>query len=187
MEIEDQASQATTEEQFETVETQEETVVEPNPLQERLDKEIEARKQLTARAIAAEREKKALEAKLNASQGAKPALDVEDYIDISASLEGLDQKEKEYLAQQHKQSGKTLGEIRNDENFQLWQSAYRTKAEKERLTLTPSSAQADSDRPKSLTEKLANASLADKEKILVEAGLYKQVKHRTDKVNIGGN
>src|SRR3990167_1914049 len=63
----------------------------------------------------------------------KNTLDVEDYIDISASLEGLDQREKEYLAEQHKLSGKSLGEIRKDENFNLWQSAYRDKVEKERL------------------------------------------------------
>lgn len=112
------------------------------------------------------------------------ALDVEDYIDISASLEGLDQREKEYLASQHKLSGLPLSEIRKDENFTLWQSAYRAKIEKE-LSLKPSGAQSDSDKPKSLTERLKNASLADKERILEEHGLWKSNRPKTDRVDLG--
>lgn len=113
------------------------------------------------------------------------ALDIEDYIDISASLEGLDQKEKEYLAEQHKYSGKPLKEIRADEDFLLWQSAHRSKVEKEN-TLKPSSTQSESDLPKSLTEKLRNATMEEKEKLLKEAGLYKEVRPRADRVVIGG-
>lgn len=115
----------------------------------------------------------------------KASLDVEDYIDISASLEGLDQREKEYLAEQHKYTGKSLSELRKDENFGLWQSAYRAKTEKERLTLAPSSTQAESERPKSLTERLASASLSEKEAILAEAGLYKSPRPKSDRVKIG--
>jgi hypothetical protein len=117
----------------------------------------------------------------------KTTLDVEDYIDISASLDGLDQREKEFLAQQHKFSGKSLNEIRQSEDFTLWQSAYRAKVEKERLSLTPSSTQPDADKPQSLAERLASASLADKEKILVEAGLYKSPRSAADRVNIQRN
>jgi len=114
------------------------------------------------------------------------ALNVEDYIDISASLEGLDQREKAYLAQQHKLTGKPLSDIRNDEDFGLWQSAYRAKTEKEKLSLKPSGGQAESDKPKTLTEKLQGASLVDKERILTEAGLYKQPRPRSDRTTIGG-
>lgn len=113
------------------------------------------------------------------------SLDVEDYIDISASLEGLDQKEKEFLAREHKQSGKSLTEIRKDEDFLLWQSAYRQKVEKERLTLKPSSTQSESDRPKTLNEKLQGASIEEKEKILTEAGYYKSPRPKSDRQNIG--
>lgn len=114
------------------------------------------------------------------------ALDVEDYIDISASLDGLDQREKEYLAEQHKYSGKSLKDIRSSEDFNFWQTAYRTKVEKEKLTLKPSGTQNESDRPRSLTEKLRGASLEEKEKLLREHGLYKEVRPRADRTRIGG-
>jgi hypothetical protein len=115
----------------------------------------------------------------NQPSAAKPVLDVEDYIDISASLEGLDQREKEKLAREHKLTGKPLSEIRKDEDFLLWQTAYQAKAEKERLTLRPSGTQSDSEKPRSFVEKLAGASLAEKEKLLTEAGLYKQPRARS--------
>jgi hypothetical protein len=146
---------------------------------ERLNEEVAKRRK-------AEEEARSLKERAEKLQKvASKSLDVEDYIDISAALEGLDQREKSYLAEQHKLSGKTLSEIRNGEDFSLWQSAYRAKVEKERQTLSPSSKQSESERPKSLTQKLKDASLADKEKILSEAGLYKTPKPRTDVRRIG--
>jgi len=172
--VQPQVDQETTPEKVEeSVETKEETKVDPN---------VEALRQVTARAKRAEAEKRALEAQIKAS---KSTLDVEDYIDISASLDGLDQREKEKLASEHKMSGKPLKDIRESEDFQLWDSAYRQKVEKERLALKPTGTQTESDRPQSLADKLANASQADKEKILAEAGLYKSPRPRLDKVNIG--
>lgn len=112
-------------------------------------------------------------------------LDVEDYIDISASLDGLDQREKERLAYEHKTTGKSLKDLRASEDFQLWQSAYQAKKEKESLSLKPSTTQSESERPKTLTEKLRTASLAEKESILAEAGLYKSPRPRLDRVEIG--
>lgn len=145
----------------------------------RLKEEAERRRK-------AEAEAREAKAKLEAIQRAKKgSLDVEDYIDISASLEGLDQREKSFLAEQHKLSGKSLSEIRNGEDFSLWQSAYRAKVEKERQTLSPSSKQSESERPKTLTQKLKDASLAEKEEILSKAGLYKTPKPRTDVRRIG--
>lgn len=151
------------------------------------DARDEAIRQLTARAKKAEADRKALEIELNKkSQGEKPALDVEDYIDISASLEGLDQKEKERLAREHKLTGKPLGEIRKDEDFLLWQAAYQQKREKENQALRPSGTQSESDKPTSFTQKLKGASLEEKEKMLSEAGLYKSPRpHRADRTNIG--
>jgi hypothetical protein len=113
------------------------------------------------------------------------ALDVGDYIDISAALNGLNQREQEKLAYEHKITGKPLTEIKASEDFQLWQSAYRAKLEKEELTMTPSSRQSESDRPQTLSERLANASLEEKERILSEAGLYKAPRQKLDRVNIG--
>jgi hypothetical protein len=146
---------------------------------ERLNEEVAKRRK-------AEEEARSLKERAEKLQKvASKSLDVEDYIDISAALEGLDQREKSYLAEQHKLSGKTLSEIRNGEDFSLWQSAYRAKVEKERQTLSPSSKQSESERPKSLTQRLKDASLADKEKILSAAGLYKTPKPRTDVRRIG--
>lgn len=65
-------------------------------------------------------------------------------------------------------------------------SAYREKVEKEKLTLTPTGTQSESDKPMSLTEKLSKAgSVAEKEKILKEFNLYKEFRPRSDRTNIG--
>jgi len=136
-----------------------------------------------------EADRKVLEAKLNEVTGntkkLREVLDVEEYIGISTSLEGLDQAEKTFLAEQHKLTGKPLNEIRNSEDFALWDSGHKAKVEKEK-SLKPSNTQSDSEVPKTLADKLANASLAEKEKILTEAGLYKSPHpHRVDRTNIG--
>lgn len=128
-------------------------------------------------------ELKALRGQMAKAEG---SLDVVDYIDISAALNGLDQREQEKLAYEHKLTGKPLTEIKKSEDFQLWQSAYRAKVEKEKLTMEPSSRQTDSDRPKTLSEKLAGAaSIEEKEKLLSEMGLYKSPRSKSDRVNIG--
>lgn len=136
-----------------------------------------------AKAEKAEADRKALEEKLKQGGGNKQ-LDVSDYIDISASLEGLDQREKEYLAREHKLSGKPLADIRKDENFELWQSAYRAKVEKEKLTLKPSGTQSETARPQTLQERLRAATVEEKEVILAENGLYKSPRPR-NAVKIG--
>lgn len=135
----------------------------------------------------AEQERIALEKALNdnSKNVGKAALDVEDYIDISASLEGLDQREKEYLAQQHKLTNLPLKDIRNNEDFQLWQGAYRQKVEKERA-LTPTNNTSLENVPMSFEQKLENAgTMGEKETLLREAGLLKEVRPRGDRVNIG--
>lgn len=133
----------------------------------------------------AEAERKALEAKLNeqVSRGTVP-LAVEDYIDISTSLDGLDAREKAKLAEDHKLSGKPLKDIREGEDYQLWQSAYRAKIEKEN-SLKPSATQPLEDGPRSLKDRLANATLAEKEEILREQGMYKDFRPRADRTSIG--
>lgn len=130
-----------------------------------------------------EADRKALENKLNAD--VPKGLKVEDYIDISSSLDGLDNREKEYLANLHRLSGAPLKDIRASEDFSLWRTAYQQKTEKEKLVLKPNSGQGEGDAPKSFTERLANASVTDKEKILAEAGLYKSPRPRMDKVDLG--
>jgi len=145
--------------------------------------ELEAHnKQLFERAKKAEADAKA--ARAEKVKSASP-LDVEDYIGISAALEGLDAREKEKLAREHKLTGKPLKEIREEEDYKLWQGAYRSKVEKEQLALKPNGTQSDSDAPQSFSERLKTASLADKEKLLAEAGLYKSPRPKSDRVNLG--
>jgi hypothetical protein len=133
----------------------EETPKEETPKETPKDSELEDRnKQLFERAKKAEAEAKTLRSQLEKKD--KPqekGLDVEDYIDISASLEGLDQREKTKLAQEHKLTGKTLTEIRASEDFQLWQSAYKAKVEKEKA-LNPSTKQTDTVKEKDFGEKM---------------------------------
>lgn len=115
----------------------------------------------------------------------KTSLDVEDYIDISASLEGLDQKQKEYLAREHKLTGLPLSEIRNSEDFLLWNSGYQSKVEKEKA-LKPSGTQPESERKKSPLEQITSAKgLKDQEEMLRKYGLYKESRPRADRSTIG--
>ena len=99
------------------------------------------------------------------------SLDVNDYIEISASLEGLDAREKEYLAKQHKVTGQPLNEIRKSEDFGFWQSSYQGKKSRDQASLTPSTKQPDDTSPISLEEALNNAStIEEKEAILAQVG-----------------
>jgi hypothetical protein len=101
----------------------------------------------------------------------KATLDVGDYIDISASLEGLDQKEKEKLAYEHKITGKPLSELRKDEDYILWQGAHREKVDKEKA-LAPNTNQGEVTKPKTMDEEFASAKTQeDKEKVLNKYGL----------------
>ena len=169
------------------VEDNEEAVVEEVVEEEApvvVDKDAEARRQLTARAKAAEAKLKAAEAKLAKVSEGSPALDVEDYIDISTSLGGLDPVEQAYLAKQHKLTGEPMKEIRESEDFQLWNSAYKQKQEAENA-LKPNATQEVDDGPKSMLDKLRSASIEEKEALLREAGLYKDRRPGPQRVDIG--
>lgn len=144
------------------------------------NKTEEAEKQATeAKRIADEAAKKAAE------QGNGKGLNVEDYIDISASLEGLDQREKEFLARQHKLTGQAIGEIRKSEDFSFWQEAYRQKVEKEKAA-KPSTRQTETEQPQSFEQKLANASPQEREKLIIDAGLWQDPRksQRLDRIDV---
>jgi len=133
----------------------------------------------------AEEAEKALEKARKASSNSPAApLDVEDYIDISASLQGLDQREQAFLAEQHKLTGKSLKDLRESEDFQLWDEAYQARKEKERA-LAPNSTQELEEAPKSFINKLKGASLAEKEELLKEQGLYQDRRPKVDRADIG--
>lgn len=135
----------------------------------------------------AEKERKALEAQLNkrVQNGTQPALDVEDYIDINTALSGLDTVEQAYLAKMHKLTGEAMKDIRESEDFQLWNSAYRAKLEKE-AALKPTNTQVLEEQPGSLAQQLAKAStIAEREKILREHDLWRDPRPKADRTNIG--
>jgi hypothetical protein len=118
------------------------------------------------------------------------ALEVDDFINISASLEGLDQAQKEYLAEQHRLTGKPLGEIRNSENFSLWNSGYQNKVEREKA-LKPNGTQGEADKPKSLVDKLNELgaggirnNLGEMEKELEKRGLYRSPRNNMHRTSI---
>jgi len=177
--------------QTEEVETTEETVAEPKEEEVKEEEGSDESNELKTALI----QKKKFREKLEATEAklaealkrkADPTspLDVEDYIDISASLDGLDQREKSYLAEQHKLSGKPLKEIRESEDFQLWNEAYRARQEKE-AALKPNSTQELEDAPQTLTSALRGKSIEEKEAILRAQGLYKDKRNKADKTDIG--
>lgn len=131
-----------------------------------------------------EAEEKLAKAQSAPKDASKAALDVEDYIDISSSLSGLDPVEQAYLAKQHKLTGQPMKEIRESEDFQLWNTAYQQKLEKEKA-LAPNATQEDEAAPKPLEHKLKGASIAEKEELLREAGFYKENKPGQPRANIG--
>lgn len=182
-----------------TPETNESDVVEPESTEGSAEEHSDADERLKSALVQkdkfrekyekAEAERKALEERLNKAnkaptEGASPVLDVDDYIDISTSLDGLDARQKAYLAEQHKMSGKPMKDIRASEDFQLWNEAYTARLEKE-AALKPSSTQEQEDVKKSFTDRLKGATLAEKEAMLAEAGLLKVRKTQPEQRNIG--
>jgi len=113
-------------------------------------------------------------------------IDSIDQIKLGKKLHDYSDEELDFVTD-HAKSKKPEDILRvlEDPFVQAGIKAHREKLEKERLVLTPSSTQSESGKPKSLNERLASASLADKEQILREVGLYKDPKKRSDTVNIG--
>lgn len=102
------------------------------------------------------------------------ALDIEEFLDISTSLEGLDQVQKEFLARQHKLTGEPLKKLRDSEDFKLWDSGYQVKVEKEK-SLKPTGTQELTEKPISFSEALRGAkTLEERSELLKKAGFMKE-------------
>lgn len=101
-------------------------------------------------------------------------LDLNELIAINASMEGLSQREKERLAEEHKLTGRPLPEIRKSEDFLLWQQGYHSKVEKERA-LKPSSTQPEAQAERKLSDVLKDPRVPreEKEELMRQHGLYK--------------
>ncbi len=162
-------------EQVETPETQ------PGVDVEELKKKAELAENYRIRAEKAE---KALKHK--PQEISKEGVDSIDLIKLGKKLQDYSDDELDFVTEFAK-SKKPEDVLRALENpfVQKGISAYREQLEKERLSLKPSSTQSESEQPKSLIERLKTASLAEKEKLLKEAGLYKEYRPRADRVNIG--
>jgi hypothetical protein len=114
--------------------------------------------------------------------------DVDTILEIQTATKGLSPEEVSELKNRASIDGVPLSEARKNENYILWQTAYRAKVAKEKETLTPSSKQTESKKPQTLVERLGVSELrkgekkisvsdlrkemAEKEKVLREEGLY---------------
>ncbi|MHA1304782.1 MAG: hypothetical protein ACTSPI_13880 [Candidatus Heimdallarchaeaceae archaeon] len=145
-------------------------------------------KRLYARAKKAEEEaKKAKEELAKKTEDTKPKSDVDAIIEVQRATDGLDPTEIAELKNRSTILGVSLSEARKDENFVLWQNAYRAKVEKEKA-LNPSTRQEVTEKPKTFIDKLGEADkhsnwrtrISEKEKLLTEKGLWKNPRIRKD-------
>lgn len=114
------------------------------------------------------------------------SVDALEFIKLGKKLQDYSDEELDFATEHAKSKNpEAILKALDNEMVQLAIQGRREKIEKEKLALRPTGTQADSDEPKSLTERLARASVAEKEKILSEAGLYKSPRPRTDRVNLG--
>lgn len=135
--------------------------------------------------IRAEKAEKALK-RVPVNQSENP-VDSIDMIKLGKKLKDYSDEELDFVTEfaKSKKPEEILKALENP-FVQSGISAYREKTEKEKLTLTPTGTQSESDMPLSLTEKLNRAgSMAEKEKLLKEYGLVKEFRPRSDRTNIG--
>lgn len=113
-----------------------------------------------------------LKAQVNNKQ-ANAGLDIDEIVMTTSALKDLDRREQEKALLESKLTGRKVNEVISDEDYKLWQSAYRSKVEKEQASLKPSNKQLEQDRPKSLVEQVTGTDLKTMEEVLAKAGLYK--------------
>ena len=101
---------------------------------------------------------------------AKEPLDVDSILEVQTATRGLDSDEVEELRLRAKALGVPLTEARRDDNFVLWRDARKAKVAKDKA-LNPSTTQTEKEKPKTLEERLKNATFEEKGKILDEMGL----------------
>lgn len=173
-----------------TVQGEDETPQNPSPADNaEVKAEVEELKKKAALAenykIRAEKAEKALRIRPEVIKDDSP--DSIDLIKLGKKLQDYSDDELDFVTE-HAKSKRPDDILKALENefIQIGIKARREKLEKERLTLHPTSNQGDAENPMSFTDKLKTGSLADKEKLLREMGLYKEVRPRTDRTNIGG-
>jgi len=183
-------------------ETEEEIEEETDELNDDVDKIKSLNKQLYARTKKAEEAVKAAEERakkfedslksfksteINASSEnskRKDSFDIEELVEVTSVLEGLDASEKKRLIQESRLKNASLKEAKEDEDFVLWQKSHREKVAQEQSEIDPSSRQPDKEKEKSFEEQLESATLEEKEKLLSEKGLWKPPKRRPESERI---
>jgi len=114
------------------------------------------------------------------------SIDSIDQIKLGKKLHDYSDDELDFVTE-HAKSKKPEDVLKALENpfVQAGIKAHRESLEKEKLALKPNGTQSELDKPRSLAERLANASIGEKEGILKDMGLYKEFRPRADKTNIG--
>jgi len=108
-----------------------------------------------------------------------------DLIKLGKKLQDYSDEELDFVTEFAK--SKKLEDILKALDNQFVQQgiiSLREKVEKEKIALKPSSTQSESDSPKTLHERLTNASLEEKEKILAEIGAYKSPRPKSERQQI---
>lgn len=141
----------------------------------------------------AETERKVMEDKLNAAinkprSGETVGVDALDFIKLGKKLQDYSDVEIDFATNYAKSKNpEAILEALDDEMVQLAIQSKREKVEKERKALAPNSTQSNDDQPRSMEEILSTPgmSMAEKEKFLIEQGLYVLPKQKQDRTNIG--
>lgn len=111
----------------------------------------------------------AKQAREELSKAKKPVSEIDAILEVQAATKDLSAQEIVELRYRATALGKPLSEARKDENFKLWQEAYKGKVEKENALL-PSTTQGNVTREKSLKE----MSEDERRVLFQEMGLVKR-------------
>ncbi len=148
-----------------------EETIEPEVDIEDLKKKASAYEDQKIRAEKAEKEKKALEAKL--AKGQPESADAIDLIKLGKKLQDYSDEELDFVTE-HAKSKKPEDVLKALENPFVVSGiqAHREKVEKEK-GIKPSGTQTETDKPKSVKETIESKSMSEKEDYLKSLGLYR--------------
>ncbi len=134
----------------------------------------------------AESDRKALEARLNNKPDAETKVEALDLIKLGKKLQDYSDLEIDFATAHAKSKNpEEILRVLDDPMVKLAIQAHREKEAKDRQALKPSGTQADGQAPRSMDDLLDSLSMEEKEKKLIELGLYIPPKRRVDRVNIG--
>lgn len=122
----------------------------------------------------------------SAAKQTESSVDALDFIKLGKKLQNYSDEEIDFATEYAKsKSPNEIIKALENEYVQLAFEAKREKDAKLKATLAPSGKQSESDRPRSIKEKLQGASLSEMEKILTEKGLYQEPRRKARENPIG--